>query len=411
VRVAYVVQRYGDTVAGGAEQHCRAMAERLARRGHEVHVATTCAQSYTDWANVHEPGVSTIDDVTVRRFPVAQTRDKEQFDALTEELLARFPLRPMEVQRAWLREQGPYTPELARWLRDEQQEFDCVVCFTFLYWTTWSALRTCAGRTPVVLHPTVHDEPALHFSIYDQLFRAPDVFAYSTPEEVDLIARRFHLAPRGEVIGIGVDPGHGDEAVFRHAYPEVGDAPYILYVGRVDEGKGAGELYRDFVAYKAQSPGELKLVFLGERIAAFARHADVIETGFVDASVRDGALAGALALVQPSPFESFSMILTEAFAQGRPALVQSRSNVLVGHAVRSGAAIPYDGRAEFAAALDELATVAGRADAMGARGRAYVEAHYSWDVVMDRYEAFLAAHSRSTGARSTGARSTDARWS
>ena len=38
MRLLYVVQRYGETIAGGAEQHCREMAERMARRGHHVEV-------------------------------------------------------------------------------------------------------------------------------------------------------------------------------------------------------------------------------------------------------------------------------------------------------------------------------------------------------------------------------------
>ena len=44
MRVLYVVQRYGEEIAGGAEQHTRAFAERLAGRGHNVTVLTTCAQ-------------------------------------------------------------------------------------------------------------------------------------------------------------------------------------------------------------------------------------------------------------------------------------------------------------------------------------------------------------------------------
>ena len=83
------------------------------------------------------------------------------------------------------------------------------------------------------------------------------------------------------------------------------------------------------------------------------------------------------------------MILTEAFAQGRPALVQARSDVLVGHALRSGGALPYGSSEEFARALHLLVADPGRVDALGARGRSYVAEHYAWDVVLDRYERLL----------------------
>ena len=46
------------------------------------------------------------------------------------------------------------------------------------------------------------------------------------------------------------------------------------------------------------------------------------------------------------------MVLTESFAQRRPALVQRRCAVLEGHARRSGGALPYSGFAEFEAAVD-----------------------------------------------------------
>ena len=121
---------------------------------------------------------------------------------------------------------------------------------------------------------------------------------------------------------------------------------------------------------------------------------DIVVTGFVDIQTRDDALSGALALAQPSFFESFSMILTEAFAFGRPALVQGRCEVLRGHALRSNAAIPYDSFAEFECALEMLRDDPALADAMGAAGRAYVEREYTWDVVLDRYEALLEGTAR-----------------
>ena len=48
MRVLYVVQRYGEEIAGGAEQHVRAFAERLVERDHRVTVLTTCALSYVE---------------------------------------------------------------------------------------------------------------------------------------------------------------------------------------------------------------------------------------------------------------------------------------------------------------------------------------------------------------------------
>ena len=53
-RIAFVVQRYGQEVSGGGEQHCRQVCERLAE-DFQVEVLTTCALHYERWAN-HYPG-------------------------------------------------------------------------------------------------------------------------------------------------------------------------------------------------------------------------------------------------------------------------------------------------------------------------------------------------------------------
>ena len=45
MKIAFVVQRYGLDINGGAELHCRYVAERLLKYA-EVDVLTTCAQDY-----------------------------------------------------------------------------------------------------------------------------------------------------------------------------------------------------------------------------------------------------------------------------------------------------------------------------------------------------------------------------
>ena len=390
MRLLYVVQRYGPEVAGGAELHCRQFASRLARRGHEVEVVTTCARSYLDWANEEPPGTTEVDWVTVHRLPTGRRRDLRLFGPLNGRVTwGRKPVA-LHVQDEWMRAQGPDVPGLPGWLDEHAGRFDAVVFFTYLYATTYYGLARVAGRVPTVLHPTAHDEPPLSLPLFDAVFRRPDAFAFSTGEEEVLVRDRFRVTQPSSVVGIGFDLDvAGDGAAFRHDH-SLGDDPYLVVVGRVDPAKGSDELFDFFVAYKSRRPGPLKLVVVGEPVAPLPAHPDVVATGFVGENVKRGAVDGALAVVQPSYFESFSMVVAEGWAQGRPALVQGRCAVLDGQARRSGGGIPYRGYAEFEAAVDLVASDPVLADALGRSGRAYVEANFAWNVVLDRYERLLA---------------------
>ena len=65
MRLCFVIQRYGLEVNGGAELHCRWLAERLARR-HEVEVFTTRALDYIEWRNHYPEGGASVNGVRVR---------------------------------------------------------------------------------------------------------------------------------------------------------------------------------------------------------------------------------------------------------------------------------------------------------------------------------------------------------
>ena len=76
LRVAFVVQRCGREVNGGAEALCLIIAQRMAAYW-QAEVLTTCALDYVDWANHYPPGEENIDGILVRRFAVAAPRDTE----------------------------------------------------------------------------------------------------------------------------------------------------------------------------------------------------------------------------------------------------------------------------------------------------------------------------------------------
>jgi glycosyltransferase involved in cell wall biosynthesis len=388
MKLLFCVQRYGQDVAGGSEAACRDVAERLTRRGHDVEVVTSRARSYADWDDHYPEGASVENDVVVHRLSVREPRRPDKFAAIHGRMLAQ-PHAPLFMQRDWLRLQGPDVADLAPWLHENAPRFDVAVFFTYLYPTTAFGLPIAAEHCPTVLVPTAHEEPMFEWRVFDELFRAADAFVFLTPEERELVRARFRFDPPGEVVGLGIDePTSSDAPRFRTTYG-LGDRPYVVFLGRIDPGKGSDELHRYFAEIKRRDEDDLALVVLGESVVDLPPHPDVIVTGFVDERTKHDALAGALALVQPSYFESFSIALCEAWSAAKPALVQGRCEVLVGQSRRSGGGLPYDGFSNFAESLRRLRTDDALRSEMGASGRRYVREQYRWDHVIDRYEALL----------------------
>lgn len=393
MRLLFVVQRYGPEVAGGAERLCREFATRMARRGHHIEVLSTCALDYSTWANVFEPGTSKDGSVTVHRLRVDHPRDPDLFSSLYMRVIfGRKPV-PLYLQREWLRAQGPYVSQLESWLEQETGRFDLVVFFTYLYYTTTQGLPA-VHDTPTVLHPTAHDEPPLNLQIFEQVFRMPSALAFSTPEEADFVSRRFRTSQFASVIGVGTElPGGVDPDTFRQRF-DLSDRDYLLFLGRVEPHKGSEELVEFFNVYKDRHPGPLSLVIMGETVSPLKPASDVIVTGFVEEDLKESALEGCLALVNPSYFESFSMVLTEAWARKKPVLVQGACAVLDGQVRRAGGGIPYKGFAEFEFALELVVENEALRCALGEAGHAYARDHLSWDRVLGDYEALLEVATR-----------------
>ncbi|HET7489698.1 MAG TPA: glycosyltransferase family 4 protein [Acidimicrobiales bacterium] len=394
MRLLAVVPRYGAGVSGGAESLCREQCERLAARGHGVEVATTCAVSYVDWADALEPGTTEEQGVTVHRHRVRRPRDRALFDGLHDRVVwgrRRGHAGPsLAVQEAWMRAQGPDCPDLVRFVAEESGRFDAVAFLPYLYASTWAAIG--ATRAPALLQPLAHDEPPWRLPLFDGVLRRPDGFGFVTPEEEALVRRRVPVGDRpAAVVGIGTDPvPPADPDLFRRV-SGLGDRPYVVVVGRVDPSKGTTEAARLFAAYKERNPGSLALALVGDPVAPPPAIADVVVCGLVDEDTKRSALAGAVCLLQPSYFESFSIVLLEAWAQGRPVLVNGRCDVLRGQAARARGGLAYAGFPEFEAALDLLVGDEALAARLGAAGRAHAEANHGWGTVLDRYEHLVEA--------------------
>lgn len=390
MKILYVIQRYGDQIIGGSESACRAFSEELVKRGHDVEVLTSCARRYTDWADEYEPGVEILNGVKINRLPVVEPRRDELFGPIHHRVSMDPYSLPFFEQRRWARLMGPNLKDQRSWLVKNSTRFDVVVFMTYLYATCTSGLPTVAGRVPTVLQPTAHDEPPAYVPIYQSLFRLPDSYLFFTPDEREVVQDIYGFQPTGEVAGMGIeqDLPKGSGNSFRESFG-IGKSPYLLYVGRLDPSKGVGELLRFFHAFKKRHSSDLKLVLLGDGELEVQTSDEIIKTGFVDEQAKRDALAGALALVQPSYFESFSIVLCESWVQKRPALVQGKCRVLRGQAMRSGGAIPYEGFAEFETAVEMLLSDVSLGDALGVSGSEYVANNYGWSTVMNKFEQAL----------------------
>ena len=205
-----------------------------------------------------------------------------------------------------------------------------------------------------ILVPTTHDEPPLRFSIYAEMFDRPRAFAFLTRPEEALVRSRFDLRGRpAEVTGIGVEtPERPDVEGFRIRHRQ--HRPYALYAGRIDAGKGCDEMLAFFDRYRQTFPGAADLLLIGNLAMAEPRIPGVRYLGYLSEDEKYAAMAGAKAVVCPSPYESLSIVLLEAFSLGTPGLVTTRSAVLEDHCRRSNGGLFYRNGEEFAEALDLL---------------------------------------------------------
>jgi glycosyltransferase involved in cell wall biosynthesis len=380
-RIAFVVQRAGLDVNGGSEYQCLAVARALATIW-DIEILTTCARDYRIWADHYPPGVERVDGVTIRRFPVDQPRNPSTFDRLSRKLRPRLKTSSLAEQEEWMRAQGPYSTALLRFIEAQHGEFEMFVFFTYLYATTYFGLPLVAAKA--VLVPFAHDEWPIHAALWDAFFQRPAGFVFNTPEEREFLARRFPAAVlAGPTIAMGVTPpADARPERFRQRYKI--DAPFIAYVGRIDASKGVDRLLEHFARYKKHHHDDLELVLIGRAEQPLRKRPFVRAVGFVEEEAKFDALAGAEVVVVPSPFESLSIVLLEAWSVGRPVLVTAASDVLVGQTRRAQGGLRFMDEAEFVAALSQLRGPSG--NRFGASGRAFVEREYRWPRVVEQYE-------------------------
>ncbi|MBI3687097.1 MAG: glycosyltransferase family 4 protein [Actinobacteria bacterium] len=372
---------YPPVLVGGLGRHVHALAEALARAGHEVTVITR----YADGAAQDE----VVAGVRVIRVP----EDPPTFPFGTE-LLAWTMAFNHALTRAALRvaEQSP---------PDVVHAHD---------WLVTHAATTLKHHLRVPLVATVHATEAgrhqgwlpepmnrtIHSVEWWLTYQARRVIVCSEYMRWE-VTRLFDLPPDSvDVIPNGVALGRWAGQQDRVAEVRsrfAGSGPLIVFAGRLVYEKGVHDLLTAMPRLRRRHPG-IRLVVAGvgprdEELRAQARALrlgrSVHFTGFVAEEELAGLAAAADCAVVPSIYEPFGMVALEAAAAGTPLVVADVGGLreLVDHGITGLRFTPSD-VAGLAAAVDALLSDEVLARRMSRAARTEVTHRYAWPRIAER---------------------------
>ena len=384
MKLAFVVQRYGLEINGGAELHCRWVVEHM-RKFCDVEVLTTRAFDYITWRNHYPEGEEMVNSIPVKRFPVIRPRDPEKFGRIQNHVISDE--HTFDEELMWLEEEGPLAPALIDYIREHEDDYDYFLFFSYRYYHSYWGINALPHKS--ILVPTAEHDSVIHLSLFKELFRKPRAFIYNSVEEKNMInAISQNQDILGEVVGVGTEiPDHFSEGDFRRKFGIEGE--YVIYIGRIDENKGCAQLFPYFQKFKKEDSSEIKLVLVGSSKLNIPAHPHIIHLGFLSEEDKFSGLQGAMMLMMPSFYESLSMVTLEAWALGKPVLANARCEVLKGQCNRSNAGVYYSDYSEFKEAFRLLLDKPRLRDAMGKNGKEFFQKHYTWDVIENKYLSIL----------------------
>ena len=197
------------------------------------------------------------------------------------------------------------------------------------------------------------------------------------------------------IIPNGIDPAEfevSDTNSFRRNFG-LGDAPFLLFVGRLNHIKGPDLLLEAF--YKIQSKyNDYYLVFAGPDGGMLATLQQMVQadnlsdrvhfTGYLGGSEKSSAYHAADLLVIPSRQEAMSIVVLEAGVTGTPVLLTDKCGFNEVADIGGGSVVTATVEG-LAKGLDEILENSPKFIKMGCELKNFVETHYSWDKIIKKY--------------------------
>lgn len=402
-KIAFITVRYGKEINGGAELHCKMLAERLASNDYHVEVLTTNLKSYTNATNTFSEGKEIINGVTVRRFKTDPFKRKKHRLSVWAARYVRslriflykihilsfianlFPVwKCGKIGGLYLyRKNCFYSSELFSFIKKHKQDYDVFIPITIDYPEAYHTIMQVKEKA--LLIPTMHYQKNSFYPHLTEIFTKAGYIGFNTQAEQQLAEDIFgkSMSSHG-IISVGFEvfpPSDWDKTVQKYQLPK----EYLLYVGRVDYSK-LDKIFNYFLAYKRKfKTSQLKLVLVGGIFMEKIEDPNIIYTGFVEEDEKTAIINHAKIIINPSKYESLSLILLEALSMEKVMLANKKCNVMREHFIKSDKAIAlYYGKQDFIKQLHTLDQSNELRQNMGKKGAVYVQNNYGWDIIMQR---------------------------
>lgn len=396
LRFCMVTTFYPPYHFGGDAIAVRRLARALVRRGHEVTVLHNVDAYRTLTPGAHPvpaPGAETDDGVCVVALGTAspllstlvmqQTGTPGPLGPALRDVLARGfdVIHYHNVSLAG----GPGVLRYGRAIKLYTAHEHWLVCPTHVLWR--HGREPCTGRQCLrcVLR---HRRPP-------QLWRAAGALGRGMAQVDAVIAMsEFSRAKHREFGHVGemtVIPGFlPDGAADRAGIQRPHQRSYFLCVARLNEMKGVADLIPMFAG---DGEADLLIAGTGEQEQALRRAAAgsprIRFLGHLPEGAIDAYYAHAVALLVPTRgFETFGLVVIEAFRHGTPVIAR-RIGPLPELVAGSGGGELFDTSSELRAAIEGLVRDPARRERLGAAARQAFLEHWSEDVVMRRYLALV----------------------
>lgn len=381
MKIAFVVQRCGKEVFGGAEALTLQIGLNISEI-FDIEILTTRAKEAGTWENYYPEGVEKIGRLVIRRFSVDKKRDP-QFVPLSQYLELHNDDTKKGIE--FINASGPVCNQLIHFIENHANDYDLFVFVGFLYWQTFYGLPKVKEKS--LLLPTAHNEPWINFKIFEKVFELPRGYLFLTDSEKKFVHTKFgHKDKPFEIVGHGLDLdiASKDYESFNINLPK----KYLLYVGRINTGKGCDLLSNFFNKYLETHNDDLKLIMIGSQEKAI-RNKNILILENLNHEEKFFVIKNCTIFIMPSYYESLNIAILEAWLFKKPVLVNGESEVLKEHCLRGQGGLYFQNYDEFAGCLELLLQDELLCNKLGTNGEKYVLENYNWDLTRKKYKNFL----------------------